>query len=372
MMSSLRFARFAKEFMNYGVRKRSSLLSCPVSKRFCSSAPKPSDNDSKIVTKTLNSGVTKVIELAEKPIQSKQVAKSVPSTHVVKFEQAMSQGKTRENFIEVLEAFTKDNQPRRGHMELLKTSLEYMEKFGLEGDLEAYNAMLNVFPRERFKNRTLFDAIWPKMHPQVDLALEILTKMEENVIKPSLETYDLCEEIYGRASQPVQKCRRLAFWLTKLEEMFPHPLPHVLPEDEVELSKLALERMTKDPIPILIYQEGNEEKGIDFIVGSQTLNQRSILESYDAEKPVYVEGPHFVWIRRLKRHFYTLRSHGCEGKEEEDLEDGEGAVLAVCMTNTSCSQETLQQWISRLQDQTPNLANIKVIFNLHTTEQGHL
>lgn len=262
MMSSFRFARLARVLMNQGVGKRSSFVSCPknIPKRACSSAPKPSEEDSKVATKTPNSdnkaggGVTKVIELAEKPIRSKQVPKTVPSSHVLKFEQAISQGKTRENFIEVLETFTRNNHPRRGHMELLKTSVEYMEKFGLEGDLEAYNAMLNVFPRERFKNKNLLDAIWPKKHPQVDLALEILTKMEENVLKPSLETYDLCEEIFGRASQPVQKCRRLAYWLTKLEEMFPHPLPHVLPEDEVELSKLALERMTKDTIPIVIYQ----------------------------------------------------------------------------------------------------------------------
>jgi signaling intermediate in Toll pathway protein len=170
------------------------------------------------------------------------------------FERALSEGETLENFIEVLETFNKNNRPRRGHMDLLRTSMEFMDRFGLEGDLEAYNALFNVFPRERFKNRTLFDAIWPKRHPQVDLALEILTKMEENVVKPSLETYDLCEEIFGKASQPVQKCRRLAYWFTKLEEMFPHPLPKVLPEDEVELSKLALARMTKDPIPIVLYQ----------------------------------------------------------------------------------------------------------------------
>ncbi|KAK3717304.1 hypothetical protein QZH41_002309 [Actinostola sp. cb2023] len=243
----------------------------------------------------------KILDLTVKPIRSKRLPTAVlaPTNHVGMFELALQQGKSRENFINVLETFNRNNRPRRGHMDLLRVSMDFMDKFALEGDLEAYNALINVFPRGRFENRTLFDAIWPKKHPQVDLALEILTKMEENVVKPSLQTYDMCEDIFGKASQPVQKCRRLAYWLTKLEEMFPHPLPKTLPEDEVELSQLAITRMAKDTIPTILYQEGIKEKGINFIVGSQTMEQKSMLENYDIEIPVYVEGPYFMWVTTL-------------------------------------------------------------------------
>lgn len=223
------------------------------------SSPKPSrkevDNTSKASEdKQVEEHKPKILDLAEKPIRSKRVPSVVPSSHVTQFELALQKGKTRKHFISVLENFNNNNKTRRGHMDLIRVSMEFMDKFGLEDDLEAYNAMLNVFPRGRFENRTLFDAIWPKKHPQVDLALEVLTKMEENVVKPSIYTYDLCEEIFGRASQPVQKCRRLAYWLTKLEEMFPHPLPKNLPEDEVQLSQLAIARMSKETIPIITYQ----------------------------------------------------------------------------------------------------------------------
>lgn len=196
----------------------------------------------------------KVLDLAEKPIRSKRVPSVIPSNHLTQFERALQEAKTRQNFISVLENFNKNNKTRKGHMELIRVAMDFVDKFELEGDLETYNEILNVFPRGRFENRTLFDAIWPKKHPQVDLALDILTKMEENVVKPSLYTYDLCEEIFGRASQPVQKCRRLAYWLTKLEEMFPHPLPKSLPEDEVQLSQLAIARMSKETLPIITYQ----------------------------------------------------------------------------------------------------------------------
>lgn len=263
MAASLRLVK-----LHFGVLRRgSSVLSSMLTRVNSSAIPlvttrylsTPSSKTDEILPKAaeelqVDDPKPKIVDLAEKPIRSKKVPAVLPSNHVANFELALQKGKNQENFISVLDSFNKNNRPRRGHMDLLRVSMDFMDKFGLEGDLEAYNAMLTVFPRGRFENRTLFDAIWPKRHPQVDLALEILTKMEENVVKPSLDTYDLCEEIFGRASQPVQKCRRLAYWLTKLEKMFPNPFPKTLPEDEVELSQLAIARMSKDTIPIITYQ----------------------------------------------------------------------------------------------------------------------
>lgn len=231
----------------------------PFSISRCLSSPRPSPKFVESMPKTIDSvrrddRRPKIVDLAEKPIQSKRLSPVAPSNYAGMFELALQKGKSSDNFISVLTNFNKTNRPRRGHMELIRVSLDFMDNFDLEGDLEAYNAILDVFPRGRFQNRTLFDAIWPKKHPQVDLALEILTKMEENVVKPSLHTYDLCEEIFGKASQPLQKCRRLAYWLTKLEQMFPNPLPKTLPENEIELSQLAIARMTQDTIPIITYQ----------------------------------------------------------------------------------------------------------------------
>ncbi|EDO47956.1 predicted protein [Nematostella vectensis] len=306
-----------------------------------------------------------VIELSEKAIESRITsAKPAPSKFALRFETALSQGKTRDNFIEILESFSRHDRNRRGHMELLKTAMNYMDIYGLEKDLLAYNAMLDVFPRGRFQNRTLFDAVWPKKHPQVDLALEILTKMEENVIKPSIETYDICEEIFGKASQPVQKVRRLAYWLTKLEEMFPSPLPAELPEGELELSMVAMERMSKEGLPIVVFQDLSEGNSEEFIVSSQTPEQQALLGKHDIVVPVYVEGPYFLWVKRIRRHFYTLRAPYTGSNDGIPPDDTEGVVLAVCMTSPDCTQDNLKNWILQLQKTSPNLANINVIFNL--------
>ena len=175
------------------------------------------------------------------------------SKHVVSFEKAASLGKTKENFVGVIDNFLARNRTRRGHMEFLKTAMNYVEEFDLGKDVEVYNRMLDVFPRGRFDNRTLFDAIWAKKHPQAELALDILTLMEDNWISPDETTYDIVHEIFGHASQPLQKCKRLVYWYRKMEEMFPNPYPKALPESDAELSKLALVRMTKDEQIITIY-----------------------------------------------------------------------------------------------------------------------
>ena len=183
-----------------------------------------------------------------------KISEAVVSKHVHAFDRAASFGKTKENFHGVIDNFLAKDKTRRGHMEFLKAAMHYMEEFGLVKDVETYNRMLDVFPRGRFENRTLFDAIWAKQHPQAILALDILTMMEDNWLLPTEETYDILYEIFGHASQPLQKCKRLVFWYHKLEEMFPNPYPKVLPKSDSELSKLALARMTRDEQIITIYK----------------------------------------------------------------------------------------------------------------------
>lgn len=284
------------------------------------------------------------------------------SKHVVSFEKAASLGKTKENFVGVIDNFLARNRTRRGHMEFLKTAMNYVEEFDLGKDVEVYNRMLDVFPRGRFDNRTLFDAIWAKKHPQAELALDILTVMEDNWISPDETTYDIVHEIFGHASQPLQKCKRLVYWYRKMEEMFPNPYPKALPESDAELSKLALIRMTKDEQIITIYKDNADGEGQEFLVGAQTEQQKNTLEGYNSHKPMYVEGPFFIWVRRLQRYFFTLRTDA-----EFDEENGEGQIVAVCMSHANASEDLLRSWITNLQSENPQLANISVIFNLNQT-----
>ena len=55
----------------------------------------------------------------------------------------------------------------------------------------------------------------------------------------------------------------------------------------------------------------------DCIIGAQSDSQKDTLASYDTTKPLYVEGPFFMWLRRLKRHYYILRADVAY-KEQDD------------------------------------------------------
>ena len=71
--------------------------------------------------------------------------------------------------------------------------------------------------------------------------------------------------------------------------------------------------------------QDNSEDGIqEFLVGAQTEGQKKILENYNSDKPLYVEGPSFIWVRRLQRYFFTLRTDA-----ELDEENGEGKVTIL-------------------------------------------
>lgn len=78
-------------------------------------------------------------------------------------------------------------------------------------------------------------------------------------------------------------------------------------------------------------QDNSDGEVQEFLVGAQTEDQRKLLENYMSDKPLYVEGPFFIWVRRLQRHFFTLRTDA-----ELDEENGEGKVTILKCLFTDC------------------------------------
>ena len=44
-----------------------------------------------------------------------------------------------------------------------------------------------------------------------------------------------------------------------------------------------------------------------------------------------------------------------------------GHIVAICMSHANASEDLLRSWITNLQSENPQLANISVIFNLNQT-----
>lgn len=150
----------------------------------------------------------------------------------------------RERYATVLKEFMQKEKFRRGHVTFIKGALERMEEFNLEKDLLTYNRLFDIIPKKRYKSKTLFEALWPKPIPQIDLALKILEKMEDNGVRPDDVTYSLLCEVFGRTSFPVQKCVRMAILFDKYENIDPYRIKGEFPSEQWEIAKLALRRMS--------------------------------------------------------------------------------------------------------------------------------
>lgn len=164
--------------------------------------------------------------------------------HSALLRQCMNEQPDAKGFMNAVDIYMDKNKKRTGHVQFIATAMKFIEPYGLEKDLDVYNKLIDVFPRDKFDNRTLFDAIWPKPHPQINLALDILTKMEWQGISPSEETHDLIYSIFGRASFPLQKIYGMWFWFETFKDINPYPLPDEVYDDRLNVIKAAIDRIS--------------------------------------------------------------------------------------------------------------------------------
>lgn len=74
-------------------------------------------------------------------------------------------------------------------------------------------------------------------------------------IMPNMETKVLLVQIFGEKGHPMRKYQRIMYWFPKFKHMNPFPIPHQLPEDPVDLARLALTRIANDlDAKVTVYQ----------------------------------------------------------------------------------------------------------------------
>lgn len=151
--------------------------------------------------------------------------------------------KKSEQFALALNEFTTREKYRKGHVPFIRVAMQRMEEFELEKDLVTYNKILEIFPKGKYKPRKWIDAVWPRPTPPLELCLEILTKMEENGVRPSRETYFIIKAAFGR-TLPLDKCVRIMHLFDKYQDADPYEIRGGVPTDSVELCRLALFRIT--------------------------------------------------------------------------------------------------------------------------------
>ncbi|XP_007567928.1 evolutionarily conserved signaling intermediate in Toll pathway, mitochondrial isoform X1 [Poecilia formosa] len=335
------------------------------------------------------------------------------------FEQVAKESKTKATFNQVIDVFTKTDIRRRGHVEFIYAALKKMPEFGVERDLTVYNKLLDVFPKEVFVARNFIQRMFNHYPRQQECGVQVLEQMESYGIMPNIETKVLLVQIFGEKSHPIRKYQRIMYWFPKFKHVNPFPVPQPLPEDPVDLAILSLNRIANDldakttvyQLPFTDITESGEEISFPHIVGIQSPNQMELLAKHNPNRPVFVEGPFPLWLKKTCVYYYILRADPTppEEKEEEvydpercfyyplqldldldrdlgdeenfDVDDlDEGPVFAMCMTSQG-DQATLNQWISGLQQNNPILGRIPTLFRLDAgtrelegvadTEAGH-
>ncbi|XP_060887204.1 evolutionarily conserved signaling intermediate in Toll pathway, mitochondrial [Labrus mixtus] len=318
------------------------------------------------------------------------------------FEQISQDGKSKATFNKVVEVFMKRDARRRGHVEFIYAALAKMQEFGVERDLAVYNKLLDVFPKEVFVPRNYIQRMFNHYPRQQECGVQVLEQMENYGILPNVETKVLLVQIFGEKSHPVRKYQRLMYWFPKFKNLNPFPVPQQLPEDPVDLARLSLTRIANDrDAEVTIYQlpctdvtESGEEVTLPHVVGTQSPDQVELLSKHNPSRPVFVEGPFPLWLRKKCVYYYILRADPtpAEEKVEEpydpercldyplqldleldrdfgdeesfDVEDlDEGPVFGMCMTGRG-DQSTLNVWISGLQQNNPILGRVPTLFRL--------
>ncbi|XP_062371703.1 evolutionarily conserved signaling intermediate in Toll pathway, mitochondrial isoform X2 [Sardina pilchardus] len=328
------------------------------------------------------------------------------------FERTGREAKNKGTFNKAVDVFNKRDVRRRGHVDFIYAALRKMPEFGVERDLAVYNKVLDVFPKEVFVPRNYIQRMFNHYPRQQECAVQVLEQMENYGVMPDEETRVLLFQIFGEKGHPVRKYQRILYWFPKFKHANPFPVPHQLPEDPMDLARFSLTRIAGDlDSKVTVYQmpytditEAGEEVEETHIVGIQSPDQQSLLAKHNPNKPVFVEGPYPLWLRKTCVYYYVLKADPVPPEEkveeyidpelvgpqqsihyplwvEMDLtrdmgddfsfdvdEVDEGAIYGMCMAGRG-DQITLSRWIAGLQETNPILGRIPTVFRLESGPQ---
>ncbi|XP_046493516.1 evolutionarily conserved signaling intermediate in Toll pathway, mitochondrial isoform X3 [Equus quagga] len=245
--------------------------------------------------------------------------------HEELFRQAPDGARDKASFVQAVQKFGQHNVHRRGHVDFIYLALRKMREYGVERDLAVYNLLLDVFPKEVFRPRSVLHSIFIHYPRQQECGIAVLEQMENHGVMPNKETEFLLLQIFGRKSYPMLKFVRMKLWFSRFKNINPFPVPRDLPQDPVELARLGLRHMEPDlSARVTIYQmpSSKDSTGVadpaePHIVGIQSPDQQAALARHNPARPIFVEGPFSLWLRDKCVYYHILRADLLPPEERE-------------------------------------------------------
>ncbi|XP_030376546.1 evolutionarily conserved signaling intermediate in Toll pathway, mitochondrial [Scaptodrosophila lebanonensis] len=332
-------------------------------------------------------------------------SKSLP---VVRNPFTAAQEKTKGSYLTMVEIFAGRDVHRRNHVEFIYAALKHMAEFGVENDLEVYKALINVMPKGKFIPTNLFQSEFMHYPKQQQCIIDLLEQMEDNGVMPDYEMEAMLLNVFGKKGHPLRKYWRMMYWMPKFKNLSPWPLPDHVPDDTLEIAKLAVKRMCTVDLrsQVSVYETKNVKDAVDdtWIVSGMSAEQSKLLREHSQKKALYIEGPFLIWIRNRRINYFTLRAdpdlellasldeqerqidqddvtnievpffgrppprrHNQLGKVRSVHQQEDGTIFAICATGTS-TKDSLLSWI-RLLEANGNaaLGGIPVLFRFTST-----
>ncbi|KAJ6635006.1 Evolutionarily conserved signaling intermediate in Toll pathway, mitochondrial [Pseudolycoriella hygida] len=316
--------------------------------------------------------------------------------------------KNRDTYLAMVDVFLDRDVHRRNHVEFIYAALKHMETFGVHRDVEVYKALMNVMPKEKFIPRNMFQAEFMHYPKQQQCIIDLLEQMEDNGVMPDFEMQAILLNTFGRRGHPTIKYMRMMYWMPKFKNQSPWLLPNPVPNDALELAKMAVKRMCTVDLHsnVDVYHTNEVESAIDdtWIVSGMSPEQMQLLAQHSPEKSLRIEGPHLIWLRNQSLNYFVLKGDGKEypmsTDDDEDMDDvsnltfnkygwatskqkqvdvkrsvheqRDGVIYAVCATGTS-TKDSLLSWIRLLEKNgNPCLGQIPVLFKFRSNVAENL
>ncbi|KAH8360192.1 hypothetical protein KR093_011281 [Drosophila rubida] len=315
---------------------------------------------------------------------AKRESKSLPA---IRNPFGAAQEKTKNTYLTMVEIFEERDVHRRNHVEFIYAALRHMPEFGVENDLEVYKALINVMPKGKFIPTNVFQSEFMHYPKQQQCIIDLLEQMEDNGVMPDYEMEAMLLNVFGKKGHPLRKYWRMMYWMPKFKNLSPWPLPDQLPDDTLELARLAVERMCtvdlRSKVNVFETKELKDSLDDTWIVSGMSVEQSKLLKEHSPQKALYIEGPFHIWIRNRRINYFTLRAdadteflaqldesqmdeddvsqigvpffgrapprrHNQLGKVRSVHQQDDGTIFAICATGTS-TKDSLLSWIRLLE-----------------------
>lgn len=242
--------------------------------------------------------------------------------------------KEKKTYLECLRKYESQGGRQSDRVEFLYAALKYMDEFGVNKDLDCYKKLLNTFPKGKMIPTNRFQAEFMHYPKEQKCATYILEKMENNKVIPDIETERILRNVFGKDSIPLHKFWRMMYWMPKFKNLNPWPLPRPLPNDPLELAKLAISRIASvdHQSEVSVFQTESVKDSIDktWIVSAISPQQKKLLEEHQPRtKVVYVEGPFTNWVGDQAVDYFVLLTKNAKDEIKIPRIDADGECCQV-------------------------------------------